>query len=263
MGSMKLLQAYLDIHSSCNYNCTYCYRGQPGNEKMVSGPMEVDVFKKIVPILRRMCWSVSLSCAGELLLHPDLQGILTVVNRDLQGLDLFLVTNGFLLNERAGNILANSVLSKVSISVDTVDPNLYATLCGCSPHALAAVLANIESFAQTIRRNRRRPKLYITAIAMKSTLPLLPDLARKFSSIGVDGIKIQWLVPWSAALEHEMAPRARETFAVLDEVSAILKSNHIFFEYPDERNREKAVSVIAGVNQPGTNHHIFCSPWRN
>jgi wyosine [tRNA(Phe)-imidazoG37] synthetase (radical SAM superfamily) len=243
---MKLLQAYLDIHSSCNYNCMYCYRGQAGSANTPAGPMELDVFRKLVPVLKKMCWSVSLSCAGEPLLHPDLGGIVEVVNKELARLDVFLVTNGFLLNNPAQDILAESVLSKVSVSVDTVDPALYSRLCGCSPNALATVLSNIESFAKKLRRRRPWPRLFVTAIAMKSTLPLLPDLAKRFCSIGVDGVKIQWLVPWTKSLENKAVPLDAATFDVLSRVGSVLKANRVYFEYPDAHKGEKIKSVLGG-----------------
>jgi|WetSurMetagenome_2_1015567.scaffolds.fasta_scaffold00267_25 MoaA/NifB/PqqE/SkfB family radical SAM enzyme len=244
---MKLFQAYLDVHSSCNYKCAYCYRKEPGAAAMPSGPMPVEAFEKIVPILKRMCWSVSLSCAGEPLLHPELGSILEIVNRELAGLDVSMVTNGYLLGEKARGIILKSVLSRVSVSIDTVNPDLYARLCGCGPGALETVLGNITAFAQAKRSGRRPwPKLFVTAIAMKSTLPHLEELARRLGHIGVDGVKVQWLVPWSKELDAEAVSYDRSTAAILRDVARILASKRVYFEYPNSPVGDKVRSALGG-----------------
>jgi MoaA/NifB/PqqE/SkfB family radical SAM enzyme len=252
---MKLLQAYLDIHSSCNYKCAYCYRGGLETGGSHAGPMPLEVFEKLTPILKRMCWSVSLSCAGEPLLYSHLWDIMDVVNRELAGLDVTLVTNGFLLNERAQDILAESMLSKVSVSIDTVDPELYSRLCGCAPGALDTVLRNVESFGGKLRRGTGWPKLFVTAIAMKSTMPHLADLARRCCGMGVDGIKIQWLVPWNTSLEGEVVAHDDATRAVLHEVASILAAGRVYFEYPNAPAGGKIRSLVQGFrfyrNKPG------------
>jgi MoaA/NifB/PqqE/SkfB family radical SAM enzyme len=245
---MKLLQAYLDLHFSCNYKCTYCYRGEPGAAAMPAGPMPVAVFEKLVPILKKMCWSVSLSCAGEPLLHPELARIVDIVNRELSSLDVSIVTNGFLLKKEARDVLAKSVLSRVSVSIDTVDPGLYGRLCGCGPGALDTVLDNVEAFARTQGESGMpRPRLFITAIAMKSTLPHLENLARRFAAMRVDGVKIQWLVPWNKQLESEVVAYGRETAAVLRNVASILAARRVYFEYPNAPAGEKVRSALTGM----------------
>jgi sulfatase maturation enzyme AslB (radical SAM superfamily) len=245
---MKLLQAFLDIHSSCNYNCLYCYRGVLNAAERPTGAMPVETFRRIVPIVKKLCWNISLSCAGEPLLHPDLEGIFDVVNKELSALDVSIVTNGFLLNERARSVLAHSVLSRLSVSVDTIRPDVYARLCGCAPGALDTVLKNVAAFVESKRKGGGSfPKVFVTAIAMKSTLVDLPDLARRFCGIGVDGIKIQWLVPWNESLIAEKIEHDSTTTAVLGEVSSILSKAHVYFEYPNAPAVDKISSMLFGM----------------
>lgn len=243
---MRKLQGFLDLHTSCNYRCDYCFRSVTPYEKSAQGPLPIDVFESIAPVLSSMCWSVNLSCAGEPLLHPQFEAVIEKANRRLSSCDVAIVTNGFELTESKQNALVGSIVSRIFISVDTIQPQLYSRLCGCSADTLKRVIANIESLAAR-RKKGCPPYIFITAIAMKSTLPHLAQLAEWVCNSGIDGLKIQWLIPFSSGARKEMAFYDRSTQDIFKTVEGILRPHHVFLDYPFVPVLEKIKSVISGA----------------
>lgn len=243
---MRKFQAFLDLHSSCNYRCGYCFRSLPASGQSQQGPLPLDVLDSIVPLINSLCWSVSLSCAGEPLLHPQFQEVIHRVNRTCAGLDVSLVTNGFELTSLKQDALVDSVLSRIFVSVDTLHTALYAKLCGCSPDALKRVLGNIESLA-ALRKKNGPPYLFITAIAMKSTLPHLAQLAEWVCNSGADGLKIQWLIPFSENSKEEVVGFDATTQLVIHEVEKIMTTHRKYLDYPFVPVMKKLKSIVEGA----------------
>jgi MoaA/NifB/PqqE/SkfB family radical SAM enzyme len=243
---VRKFQAFLDLHSSCNYRCGYCFRSIVPGGQVQQGPLPLDVLDSITPLLNSVCWSLSLSCAGEPLLHPQFQEIIDRINCTCGGLDVSLVTNGYEQTPAKQDILAGSIVSRIFVSVDTLQPALYGRLCGCSPDALQRVRGNIESLAKK-RKKGGPPYLFITAILMKSTLPSLPELAEWVCKSGVDGLKIQWLIPLSERAKEEVVMYDETTRHTILEIENILAPRGIYLDYPFIPIVKKLKSIVRGA----------------
>ena len=228
---MRLLDARLDLDSGCNYRCIYCQNRRAEQGGATYYP--VDKLLTVLPALGKFCWSVYLSCGGEPTLHPDFDKILRVhVPRLLPETDVFLVTNGFRLNKSVCDAIVESGITRVNISVDTMDAENYGRLCGCAPTALEVVLGNVETLIRA-RGKKKYPKIFLTSVAMKSTIEKMPDVCAWVARTGLDGHRIQFITPYDTEgmLEEDIAGAAH-TRAALTECKSVLSKGGVYWDIP-------------------------------
>ena len=191
----------------------------------------------------RQHWSVFLSCAGEPLLCPDFEKAIALSDTFLNKTDVSIVTNGFLLDETKRNILASSKLSRVYISIYTINPDLYARLCSAKEATVSNVKDNIVKLANACR-NKDGPKVILISIAMRSTLPLFMELADWAVNAGVSGMRVHWLtLPAKGMDANEKVPPA-EALPTLTRMAALFSAKELYFEFPYIKNSHKMWSVL-------------------
>jgi MoaA/NifB/PqqE/SkfB family radical SAM enzyme len=201
--------------------------------------------RAVLQVLRQSCWSVYLSCGGEPLLHPQFEEAMSVVNETIPNLDVAIVTNARALDARKTAILLDSCVSRIQLSVHTIEPGLYARLYGCRESDFIMVKNNIESL-MNIHKKKKWPKIIITAIAMKSTLKGLPDVARWGARAGIDGMRVQWLEPYATTgMDTEEINNRSQTTAILEETQDILKKEGAFLVWPSSFRLKKLISVAS------------------
>jgi MoaA/NifB/PqqE/SkfB family radical SAM enzyme len=242
---MRLLDARIDLDTRCNYHCVYCQNHSVAAEGQTWFP--IDKLCSILPVLGRSCWSVYLSCGGEPLLHPRFEEALSIVNKTLCGKDVVIVTNGLALDARKASAILESCVSRVQLSVHTVDPVLYSHLYGCSESDFFRVKNNIENILRT-RGGKKWPKILLTAIAMKSTIRGLPDVAKWGVDAGIDGMRVQWLEPFdTVGMDAEVIENSEDVAAKLSETRRILGSKGAFMDWPSSMETKKIMSVLRGA----------------
>jgi cyclic pyranopterin phosphate synthase len=113
------------VTSDCNLNCFYCHReGCPAVDHQL-GPAEI---KEIVKVAREVGVRKVKFTGGEPLLKDDIVDIVaSVAEQKLD--DVSLVTNGILLADVACE-LAEVGLNRVNVSLDTLDPEVFAKITG-------------------------------------------------------------------------------------------------------------------------------------
>lgn len=134
----KISSLRISITSRCNLNCFYCHNeGQNGYENEISPKEIVEIIKVAAGLgIKRIKFS-----GGEPLVRTDFEEILSSLP-SLQNVSA--TTNGVLLSERATG-LKTSGLDRVNISLDTLDPGVYAGICGCSENIHQKVLDGIDA----------------------------------------------------------------------------------------------------------------------
>jgi MoaA/NifB/PqqE/SkfB family radical SAM enzyme len=191
---------------------------------------------------------VNLACSGEPLLHPEFPRIIQLANKYLRNTDVSIVTNGYGLTPERQEILASSTLSRIFVSLDTLDPVAYARLCGTRRDSLHRVVANVEGLVEKCRE-KGGPKVILISIAMKSTLPRLPELARWVVDAGIDGMRVHWLEQQGiAAMQREIIGPSPQTQRIFAETRTLLAGNKRFFDYPYTQSIDKVRSVLAGIH---------------
>lgn len=129
-----LKKAYVEITNVCNLHCAFC----PGTARPPR-TMSPDEFALALDRLRAHVSYVYLHLMGEPLLHPELQTLLRLAHE--RGMKVCVTTNGTLLSDRAGTLLAAPALHKVSVSLHSVEEN------GGDPRRARSYLESVWSFA--------------------------------------------------------------------------------------------------------------------
>jgi MoaA/NifB/PqqE/SkfB family radical SAM enzyme len=243
---MRSLDVRIDLDTGCNYRCIYCQNRSVSDGRSTHFPL--DDFLRILPILQKSCWSVYLSCGGEPTLHPKFDEIMRKhVPQILSKTDVFLVTNGFRLNQNVCEAIVESGITRVNISVDTVDADLYGKLCGCAPSTLAVVLGNIETLLK-VRGNKKYPKIFLTSVAMKSTMEKMPEVCAWVAQTGLDGHRIQLMIPYdTTGMQDENITAVAQANAVFAECKSILRKKRVYCDIP-LTFKDKIESMIRGTS---------------
>jgi MoaA/NifB/PqqE/SkfB family radical SAM enzyme len=178
----------VEIINRCNLRCVMCAiteltRARP---RKVLDRDQLAAIVKQLPALER----VDLQGIGEPLLNPHLEEIISwCVARSLE---VGFVTNGLLFDPDRIDAVLRARPSYVVFSVDSVDPEVFATI---RPGAdIATLLRTIELFVQRKRElELPGPHVGIMTIAMRHNLQGLPEVIGAAARLGVDGINIKGL----------------------------------------------------------------------
>ena len=121
----------ISVTQKCNFRCIYCHReGQPPNFTVEMSAEEIERIVRVAASLG--VWGVKLT-GGEPLLRND---IIEIVQRisGISGIrDVSITTNGFFLAQYADQ-LKEAGLSRVNVSLDTLDPEKFKVITGVSAH---------------------------------------------------------------------------------------------------------------------------------
>jgi len=242
---VRFLDARIDLDCGCNYKCIYCLNRRSAGGAATVYPL--DKLIEVLPQLKECCWSVFLACGGEPTLHPKFGEIMREhVPRLLPKTDVFLVTNGFRLNKSVCEAIVESGITRVSISVDTVDPHTYGRLCACAPGTLDVVLGNIEMLLK-VRGAKKYPKVFLTSIAMKSTVESMPDVCAWVVGAGLDGHRIQYLISYDIEeMRDEYVAGTAKACLSLAECKSILSKGGVYWDIP-LTFKDKVVSMMLGA----------------
>ncbi len=106
----KFKKIYLEITNRCNLSCSFCHRS--GRTKAFMGSED---FRSILGKIEGHTDHLALHVLGEPLLHPELEELLALCQE--HGLKVNLTTNGTLLPQSQGLLLASPALRQVNISL--------------------------------------------------------------------------------------------------------------------------------------------------
>ena len=140
----RITDLRVSITDRCNYKCVYCRTGQSGAQ--YSELSTADYLRLIRCFVSLGIEKIRLT-GGEPLLRRDLPAMI----RELaswrtpagNSLDLAVTTNGHLLESLAGTLKAAG-LSRITVSMDAVDPVLFERITRV-PGSHSAVLAGIRA----------------------------------------------------------------------------------------------------------------------
>lgn len=146
----------ISITDRCNYKCVYC---RTGNEGAVYGDLPFEDYLRMTRVLVGMGITKVRLTGGEPLLRKgvvefvkELARMPSLTSRNAAGmeganrsesLDIALTTNGHLLADVAQD-LKNAGLSRVTVSMDAVDPGRFARITRV-PNGFDQVLAGIRA----------------------------------------------------------------------------------------------------------------------
>ncbi len=145
----------------CNLRCTHCFLQNFLDDIKRPVHMEFDLFKKIIDEgMEKGLNSISLHNIGEPLLRKDIFDFVQYGN-DAGVLDMFLSTNGILLDEAASEKLIDHGLTRLNVSLDAFTEQTYLKMR--NSNRFNKVKKNIERFLEIRRRrNSKTPFLRVS-----------------------------------------------------------------------------------------------------
>ena len=144
----------VSVTDRCNFRCPYCMPRELFGPDHVFLPQDqvlsIDEIATLVRVFVRLGVRKVRLTGGEPLLRPDLESLVAQVAATPGVEDLALTTNGALLARRAQGLFAAG-LHRVTVSLDSLDPVLFAEL-GDTKVPLQRVLDGIAAAAAVSRR---------------------------------------------------------------------------------------------------------------
>ena len=155
---------HLDIESTslCNLKCNFCDK-LPLLKNGQLGYMDFNLYKQIIDEgSGHKLWGVKLSYMGEPLLHENI--VEMVAYAKSKGiLDIYFNTNGMLLNKDMSERLIDAGLSRLSISVEGIDPLAFEKeRIGAN---FEVILRNIETLLDLRKKRKvKHPKVRLQTV---------------------------------------------------------------------------------------------------
>ena len=111
----------LNLNNACNLRCKYCFTNSPKGDH-VKEYLDYDAIAKLADEADELGYFEFDLQGGELLLQPKkLFKVLEAIKPER--FYLYLTTNGYYLDEKMANRLAEAKVSRVSVSIDSMDSN--------------------------------------------------------------------------------------------------------------------------------------------
>ena len=143
----RITDLRISITDRCNYRCVYCRAGSDG---AVYADLPIEDYLRMARVFVALGIEKIRLTGGEPLLRRGLPELLRELSRlrtlDGAPLDLALTTNGHLLEGMAEE-LRNAGLSRITVSMDAVDPEKFARITRV-PGSYGRVLAGIRAAKQ-------------------------------------------------------------------------------------------------------------------
>jgi len=141
----KSIDLFLELTTKCIYKCVFCHnpKMQPNERRTIT----LNDIKGIDSLLEyaRM---VDITGYGEILAHPDFENIIKKLSD--KNVPIRFVTNGYLLNEKNRNLIYNSTVDEVVVSLNSLNKHTYKQLMGVD--GLEVVLYNINEFVKQYKK---------------------------------------------------------------------------------------------------------------
>jgi radical SAM protein with 4Fe4S-binding SPASM domain len=194
MEPAPLGKLFWNVTYRCNFHCPICFTdaGSPRPGELTTGEARA-------MLVRARAAGVSdiIISGGEPFARPDLLGLLAHMAE--LGITARIATNGSLLSDEVLDRLRRDTLAKsFQVSLDTLDPELYAEMHGAPPGLLDTALRALRGI---------RERGFHTTIATRLTPRTLPGIPALLDRAAREG--------WSTVTVHlpVHTQRSRGTFA--------------------------------------------------
>ena len=145
----------LNFNNACNLRCKYCFTNSPKGDH-VKEYLDIDAIAKLADQADELGYFEFDLQGGELLLQPDkLFQVLEAIKPER--FYLYLTTNGYYLDDKMAKKLAEHKVSRVSVSIDSMDEKIHDEIRG-RKDSWRRALEGLEH----VRKNGMDPYLNIT-----------------------------------------------------------------------------------------------------
>ncbi|GAX60353.1 Fe-S oxidoreductase [Candidatus Scalindua japonica] len=178
---------HLNLTSACNIHCIICRWGD--KKSYPKGVfLSKDVIDKLITETFDSLRELRIDSAGENLLSSHFAHVLSEATK--RNVPIFISTNGTILNERNAEVICNSSVKNMQISIDSpVKETLELLRSGAG---YENVIKGAETIVKARRKtdNNKKPHIDFHAALFKSNLEQVPDLLRLAKRTGIDGVTV-------------------------------------------------------------------------
>lgn len=196
------VQLDIELNGTCNYRCESCtYRLEAGENKRQE--ISLETFKRIIDYgIQRGLYAIRLNYHNEPLLKNDIAEYISYAKR-ASILDVYLSTNGSLLDEKMSRQLIESGLDRLQISIDAVCETTYSKL---RPGGnLSKVVNNVLKFLSLRSEiGEVLPTVRVNFVKQSENRNELEEFISFWDRAGVDSIGIQDCAEWASERPDSM-----------------------------------------------------------
>ena len=243
----------ISVTDRCNFRCTYCMPAEIFGESYEFLPKEeilsFEEITSLVSIFVELGVEKIRITGGEPLMRNNLQHLVFLLNAVPGIKDLTLTTNGYLLDQQA-KALKESGLSRITVSLDTLDDELFKSMNGRG-FDTQRVLTGIES-----ARQAGLSPIKINSVVQKDVNDhTIVDLARHFKGTGmivrfIEYMDVGNLNSWKL---NEVVPASE----ILEKINSELPIEPLSPNYSGEvasrykyKDGSGEIGIISSVSQP-------------
>ncbi|MFX1411470.1 MAG: radical SAM protein [Promethearchaeota archaeon] len=135
----------------CNLKCRYCFvsAGDYENNFIVSSNYLIETLNKAIKAKGNYGIEIHIAPYGEILLYSEIFNLLKKL-WEMEGIErISMQTNGLLLNKNTIKKLEEVNLTRINISLNTLNPRKANYLCACKEYNMDNLLSNIDLLLNT------------------------------------------------------------------------------------------------------------------
>lgn len=200
----KLRALFLNLTEACNLNCTYCHAKCSGH----CATLPLEAVRKILDESAAMGGVTIVLTGGEPMVYPHFEEVLRLCQE--RNLPCKIATNGALIDDACVDTLTRHGVKSLQISLDTMDPDLYARIKGVEPRVHQAVLDGIDRCVASGKLH-----VVVSAVAQRVVEPSLPAVMRYCHDHGLATFTLYKLVPYGRAAERDIGQLSEPEFLAL------------------------------------------------
>lgn len=181
----------------CNLRCEMCGQSQ---RQFKGKDLSLEHFIKTKPFWDTV-YDVSLFGWGEPLLNPNFLEFFKQISEYKP--QIFVLTNGLLLNEEISRQLLHGGLAFLNFSFDSTIPEKYNKIRrGSDFHT---VIANIKKVVEMKRKlNATNPYLRMVFVGMRQNIEELPKFVELAAELGMDEAKMVYMIAYGEKMVDQV-----------------------------------------------------------
>ena len=188
------ISVILELVNRCNLECTMCFQGYRNDTKKYT--LEIEELKKLFNEFEENKLDAILFSNSEPLLYKRFPEVLELAAK-AKIMDQFLFTNGTLLNKKNSEIILNSSLTRLFVSLDAATESTYDKVRipvnkkKINTNRLNEIETNIKNFVSLRKKsNKKLPLTRVSFVALESNYHEVDQFIEKWIDI-VDTVEIQ------------------------------------------------------------------------
>ncbi|MGY0395617.1 PqqD family peptide modification chaperone [Fusobacterium sp. SYSU M8A802] len=215
--------ALWDITSQCNLKCKHCYNEERYWGKNKYNELSKEDIDKVLSSLIKMNATALHLLGGEPILCSNIEYILKKAKEN--NLQVTMVSNGTLIDEKIFKKLCQLELTALSISMDGTDQESHDYIRGNG--SFNKTIENLKTMVKYKKENNVNIIIGIALTLTKKSINSAKNLIKFGEELGIDGVTLAYVTNEGKAKEDysNLGVTEEEKFSVIDRVISDYKNN--------------------------------------